>query len=57
MGGFHRDNPLFSLCGLNCGLCRMYGGGYCPGCGGEGKSACAMEKRLSINRGLNRMNA
>lgn len=21
MGGFHRENPLFSLCGLNCGAC------------------------------------
>ena len=24
MKGFHRDNQLFSLCGLNCGLCPMH---------------------------------
>ena len=35
MKGFKRENkaPL-SLCGLNCGLCTMYLGKYCPGCGG-----------------------
>ena len=44
MSGFHRDNPLFSLCGLNCGLCQMYVGRYCPGCGGEGKGACALAR-------------
>ena len=25
MKGFHRDNQLFSLCGLNCGLCPIEG--------------------------------
>ena len=33
-----RKNPLFSACGLNCGLCpRFYteGSSRCPGCGGE----------------------
>ena len=34
MKGFTRREPLFSLCGLKCGLCRMHLGGYCPGCGG-----------------------
>ena len=36
MKGFTRREPLFSLCGLKCGLCRMHLGGYCPGCGGGG---------------------
>ena len=34
-----RKNPLFSACGLNCGLCSRYytdGPSRCPGCGGEG---------------------
>ena len=40
MKGFTRREPLFSLCGLKCGLCRMHLGGYCPGCGGgEGQRA------------------
>lgn len=33
MKNFNRENPLFSLCGLNCGLCTMYLDHYCPGCG------------------------
>ena len=36
-----RKNPLFSACGLNCGLCpRFYtvGTSRCPGCAGEGFS-------------------
>ena len=44
-----RKNPLFSACGLNCGLCpRFYtvGTSRCPGCAGEGFSdvhpACGM---------------
>lgn len=35
MKGFSRKCLDFSLCGLNCGLCTMKLGGYCPGCGGE----------------------
>lgn len=34
-----RDYPLFSACGLNCGLCprhQMDGASKCPGCSGEG---------------------
>jgi hypothetical protein len=34
---FKRKYPLFSLCGLNCGLCPHYqtnGISKCPGCGG-----------------------
>ena len=34
MKGFTRDETRFSLCGLNCALCSMHLGGYCPGCGG-----------------------
>ena len=33
-----RNYPLFSLCGLNCGLCPRYhtdGTSRCPGCGGH----------------------
>ena len=34
-----REYPLFSACGLNCGLCPRYhtnGASRCPGCAGEG---------------------
>lgn len=37
-----RAYPLFSACGLNCGLCPRYqmtGASKCPGCAGEGFSA------------------
>ena len=33
MKGFTRGETRFSLCGLNCALCSMRLGGYCPGCG------------------------
>ena len=32
MKGFTRDNPYFSLCGLNCKLCSMNLAGHCGGC-------------------------
>lgn len=35
---FSRKHPLFSLCGLNCGLCPQYqttAKSKCPGCGGK----------------------
>lgn len=38
---YRRDYPLFSLCGLNCGLCPRFhteGTSRCPGCCGEGFS-------------------
>ena len=41
-----REYPLFSACGLNCGLCPRYhtnGVSICPGCAGKGFS----EKRPS----------
>lgn len=51
MEGFDRNYPLFSLCGLNCGLCQMHLGGYCPGCGGgSGNQACAIA-RCSLQHG------
>lgn len=51
MKGFVRSDQLFSLCGLNCGLCTMHLGGYCPGCGGgEGNQSCAIA-RCSLDHG------
>lgn len=35
---YRRSEPLFSQCGLNCGLCPMYHireESHCPGCGGR----------------------
>ena len=43
MKGFTRELLQFSLCGLNCLLCPMQVGGYCPGCGGgPGNQSCAI---------------
>ena len=45
MKDFSRTNLNFSLCGLNCGLCPMKLGGYCPGCGGgTGNQTCAIAR-------------
>lgn len=45
MKNFKRENLLFSLCGLNCGLCPMNLNQYCPGCGGgEGNQSCPIAK-------------
>lgn len=45
MKGFTREETRFSLCGLNCRLCSMQLGGYCPGCGGgAGNQSCAITK-------------
>ena len=45
MKNFIREDQLFSLCGLNCGLCSMHLGGYCPGCGGGvGNQSCKIAK-------------
>ena len=45
MKGFTREETRFSLCGLNCTLCSMRLGGYCPGCGGgAGNQSCAIAK-------------
>lgn len=49
---FSRKEPMFSLCGLNCALCAMHVGGYCPGCGGgEGNQSCAFA-RCSLGHGV-----
>ena len=51
MKGFTREEPRFSLCGLNCALCSMHLGGYCPGCGGgPGNQSCVIA-RCSIDHG------
>lgn len=45
MKGFTRTETCFSLCGLNCGLCTMHLGDYCPGCGGgAGNQSCTIAK-------------
>ncbi len=45
MKDFTRSDLLFSLCGLNCGLCPMHLGGHCPGCGdGEGNQSCKIAR-------------
>lgn len=49
MKGFVRKDTLFSLCGLNCGLCSMHLGGHCPGCG-EGSQSCK-PARCSLEHG------
>ncbi len=51
MKDFTRSDLLFSLCGLNCGLCPMHLGRYCPGCGGgEGNQSCKIA-RCSLQHG------
>lgn len=51
MKGFTRTETGFSLCGLNCALCSMHLGEYCPGCGGgAGNQSCAMA-RCSLEHG------
>ena len=43
---------MFSLCGLNCGLCPMNLNQYCPGCGGgEGNQSCSIAK-CSFQHGI-----
>ena len=49
MNGFTRKNQLFSLCGLNCGLCSMRLGGHCGGCG-NGNQSCKIA-RCSLEHG------
>ncbi len=49
MKGFNRKNQLFSLCGLNCGLCTMRLGGHCGGCG-NGNQSCKIA-RCSLEHG------
>ena len=49
MKGFKRENQFFSLCGLNCGLCPMFLGNHCGGCG-NGNQSCKIAK-CSIEQG------
>ena len=52
MKGFCREHPQFSQCGLNCLLCPMHLGGYCPGCGGgTGNQSCAIA-RCALEKGV-----
>lgn len=45
MKDFSRNDLSLSLCGLNCKLCPMQLGGYCPGCGGgAGNQPCAIAR-------------
>ena len=46
MKGFERENQLFSLCGLNCGLCPMFLGNHCGGCGNKGSRRDSKAVRL-----------
>ena len=51
MKGFTREDVRFSLCRLNCCLCSIHLGGYCPGCGdGAGNQNCAIA-RCSLEHG------
>ena len=43
MKKFERENPLLSMCGLNCGLCTMRLSGHCPGCG-QGNRPCRVAR-------------
>lgn len=51
MKGFERKDLLFSLCGLNCGLCPMKLDGYCPGCGGGVGNQSCKTARCSMEHG------
>lgn len=51
MKNFRRDHLQFAQCGLNCLLCPMQLGGYCPGCGGGvGNQSCALA-RCALEQG------
>ncbi len=53
MKDYRRSYPLFSLCGLNCGLCTMYLDQYCPGCGGgAGNQPCAIIRCSRQHNGI-----
>lgn len=53
MKGFNRQNQLFALCGLNCGLCPMFLSKHCPGCGGgEGNQSCKIARCSMEHEGV-----
>lgn len=51
MKGFSRKDPLFSLCGLNCGLCSMRLLGHCGGCG-FGNQSCPLARCAMAHPGV-----
>ena len=51
MNAAWRADARFSLCGLNCCLCLMYEGGYCPGCG-NGNHTCALQRCAQARGGV-----
>lgn len=53
MKNFRRQYSLFSLCGLNCGLCPMHLDNYCPGCGGgTGNQPCGIARCSQNHDGI-----
>lgn len=44
MSDYVRNGELFSLCGLNCGLCGLRLGGHCGGCAVPGGQKCALTR-------------
>ena len=54
MKGFQRPYPLFSLCGLKCGLCPIHHmPDGCPGCGGgEGNQSFSIARCSLAHGGL-----
>lgn len=52
MKGFEREDPRVALCGLNCLLCQMNLGGYCPGCGGGAGQQSCPRARCARDRGI-----
>ena len=49
--GFTRMETRFSLCGLECDLCSMHLGGYCPGLGGGAGNQSTMKGKCSWSTG------
>jgi hypothetical protein len=52
MESYTRKYPLFSLCGLNCGLCPRYhtkGTSKCPGCGGVATAPYKFVAHCGVN--------
>jgi hypothetical protein len=57
MESYIREYPLFSQCGLNCGLCPRYhtnGVSKCPGCGGVATGTHEFVAHCGVNSCANR---
>ena len=52
MKDFSRTYLQAALCGLNCLLCPMCVGGYCPGCGGGAGNQGCPRARCARDRGI-----